>query len=125
MSEQRYATSPTPHITVEVCEADLSIPGTAASEVVVVFGADDGSVQREGESLRVTAHDDCRIACPPATSITLRSVSGDLSAMDLNGTFAVESVGGDVSLRGAGVVSLQSVGGHLSARDVGGDLRIE
>jgi len=124
MSQQRYATSPTPHITVELCGGDLSITGTPGSEVTFSFDADDGHVQREGETLRLTSGSDCAITCPPASSITVQHVGGDFSAVDLSGTLAVEQVGGDVSLRGAGVVTLQSVSSDLSARDISGDLRI-
>jgi hypothetical protein len=125
MSEQRFDTSLTPHITVEQCQGDLAITAAAAPEVVVEFGKSGGEVRREGETLQVTAHDDCEIVCPPGSSITLQHVGGDLSARDLTGTLAVQSVGGDAAIRGVGVATLQSVNADLSARDVAGSLTVE
>jgi hypothetical protein len=124
MSEQTFTTSPTPHITVDTCGGDLSIEGTAVSEVMLTYEADSSRIQREGETLKVISGSDCRITCPPASTITVRNVGGDFSASDLSSTLAVESVAGDASLRGAGVVTFQSAGGDLSARDVSGDLRV-
>src|SRR3990170_1523323 len=125
MGEQRYTTSPTPHITVEVCGGDLSIEGTAASEVTFKLEDESSRVEREGETLRVTSGGDCRIVCPPASSITVKHVGGDFSAADLTSTLAVESAAADVSLRGAGIVTFTRVGSDLSARDVSGDLRTD
>ncbi len=125
MGEQRFTTSLTPHITVETCGGDLAITALAEPEVIIGFEDDDGDIQREGETLRIRSGADCRITCPPDSTITLRSLGGDLSVGDLGGTLAVESIGGDVSLRGAGVVTIQSAASDVSARDVAGDLRIE
>ncbi|HLF25552.1 MAG TPA: hypothetical protein VJG32_04400 [Anaerolineae bacterium] len=124
MSEQRFNTSPTPHITVERCGGDLSIDAAATPEVLVAF-SDPGEVRREGETLRVSAPHDCEIACPPGSSITLEQVGGDLRINDLTGPLAIQAVGGDVAIRGAGVTVLQSVSADLSARGVAGNLNIE
>lgn len=125
MGEQRFTTSLTPHITVEACGGDLAIAAVAEPEVVITFEGDDVDIQREGETLRMRSGGDCRITCPPDSTITLHSVGGDLRASDRGGTLAVESVGGDVSLRGAGMVTIRSAASDVSARDVAGDLRIE
>ena len=125
MDEQRFTTSLTPHITVEACAGDLAIAAAAEPEVIIALEGDDGDIQREGETLRMRSGGDCRITCPPASTVTLRGVGGDLSVSDLGGTLAVESVGGDVSLRGAGMVTIRSAASDVSARDVAGDLRIE
>ncbi|HKZ86211.1 MAG TPA: hypothetical protein VJ793_21465 [Anaerolineae bacterium] len=125
MAERIFDTSPTPHITVEMCGGDLSIAAADAPQVLVDLSRDDGDIQREGETLRVRTGGHCKITCPPGASITIEQVGGDLSAQDLKGTLAVQSAGGDVSLRGAGVVTIQSAGGDVSARDIAGDLRIE
>jgi hypothetical protein len=125
MGKQRYTTSPTPHITIDVCGGDLLIEGSAASEIIFDLDEDSSRVEREGETLRVNSGGDCRIACPPASTVTLQQVGGDLNISDLTSTLAVENAAADVSLRGAGVVTFTHVGGDLSARDVNGDLRID
>ncbi|HEY4689243.1 MAG TPA: hypothetical protein VIK33_08015 [Anaerolineae bacterium] len=124
MSEQTYTTSSTPHLTIDACGGDLTIEGTSESEVTFDFEQAGSQIQREGETFRATFGSDARITCPANSSITIKRIGGDFSASDLSGTLAVESVGADVSLRGAGVVTLQSVGADVSARDLTGDLRI-
>lgn len=125
MSERIFDTSPTPHITIEMCGGDLSLAAADAPQVLVDLSRDDGDIQREGETLRIRSGGDCKITCPPGASITIEQVGGDLSVQDVKGTLAVRSAGGDVSLRGAGVVTIQSAAGDVSARDIAGDLRIE
>ncbi len=125
MGEQRFTTSPTPHITVETCGGDLSITGLAGSEVAFSFDEGDGRVEREGETFRLTIGGDCAITCPPASSLTVQTVGGDFRAADLSGTLAIAMANADVSVRGAGVVTLQTANSDVSARDIAGDLRIE
>jgi len=125
MSKQTFTTSPTPHITVDACGGDMRIEGGAESEVVFEYDVESDQIQREGETFRVTFGGDGRVTCPPKSSLTLNAIGGDLSATDLEGTLAVQSVGGDVSLRNVGVVTLRNAGSDVSARRVEGDLRID
>jgi hypothetical protein len=125
MSDRRFTTSATPHLTVEDCGGDLSITASDEPEVIVVLEDDDGEVEREGETLRIRAKKDCAITCPPASSVTLQNVGGDLTVNDLGGTLAIQNVGGDVLLRGGGVVSIQNAGADVSVRDITGELRIQ
>jgi hypothetical protein len=122
---QSFDTSETPHITVAHCEGDLAVTG-ADRRTVAVFGDDDEiKVERQGESLTVTATNDCDVHCPPGTSLTIKQVDGDLTIQGIEGPLAVESTHGDVTLRDVGPATLRQVSGDLELRGVQGDLHLE
>jgi hypothetical protein len=127
MTTTPFATSATPHITVNDCHADLAIIGSPENQVVIEI--DDESpathIERTGETIVVTAMDSCEIVCPASASITVQHVSGDLRVNELKGTLAIDTVNGDVSLRDIGPTMLRNIQGDLSVRDGSGDLRIE
>jgi len=120
-----YDTSDAPHITVVRCSSDLAIIGSDQPGVAVLGDGDKFKVERQGESFTVEADDDCDIHCPLKTSVTIKQVSGDLSAQSLEGPLAIEAVNGDVELRDVGPTSLRQVRGDLEVRGVKGELRVE
>jgi hypothetical protein len=122
---QRFDTSDAPHITVARCARDLTVTGSDQHQVVVECHREKPNVERQGEALTITAKEDCVIHCPPGASITIRQVDGDLSAQGLAGPLAIESAGGDVTLRGVGPTTLREVSGDLEARGVEGELHVE
>ncbi len=124
MFEQVVDTSTTPRIIVE-CRGDLALRGKEGSQVVVRAegGADDLTVQQDGETVTVAAQFDCYLTCPPDSTILIETVQGDLAARKVKGEITGGAVGGDVLLRSTGPVSLEKVGGDLSGRRIGGDLR--
>jgi len=122
---QSFDTSDAPHITFVRCEGNLTIAGTKLSQIIVEGAEGKIHVERQGESLAITAEADCRVRCPAGASITLKRVSGVLSAQELGGPLVVESADGDVMLRGVGPVALGRVRGDLQVRDIEGDLQVD
>ncbi len=122
---QNFDTSDAPHITVARCGGSLSLVGTDPRGMAVLGDENQLKVERQGESFTVTANSDCDIHCPPGTSVTIKQVNGDLSALGLGGPLAIESVGGNVELRDLGPATLRHAGGDMEARGVQGELRIE
>src|SRR3972149_5444676 len=120
MAERIFDTSPTPHITVEMCGGDLSIAAADAPQVLVDLSRDDGDIQREGETLRVRTGGHCKITCPPGASITIEQVGGDVPRRAIAGDLRIEAIRGDLEVRRvAGQFIAANVGGDISARALG------
>lgn len=124
MSEYVFDTSATPHIEVGACGGELKISGVEENQVKVYMDDAGAKAERAGETLRIKSSADCKILCPPGSSITIQNVSGDLGVDALERTLAIDTVGGDAVLRTVGVVTLNHLSGDLSARDVEGALTI-
>ena len=127
MFEQTIETSATPHITVSECLGNLVVRGSEERQIAIHVqgGADDVALEREGETFTLTTRANCRLACPPATTLTIRAVRGNLKVEGMQGPAAIGDTYGNVDLRGVGSVALEQVFGNLSARQVAGSLETE
>jgi len=127
MFEQTIETSATPQITVAECTGDLVVRGSDKRQVTVRLqdGADDVVLEREGETLTLTAHADCTLTCPSDSTLTVRTVRGDLKVKGVQGTVAIGDAYGNVGLRAVGPVAIEQVFGNLSARQVRGSLEVK
>ena len=126
MFKQTIETSGTPHITVTECLGDLAVRGS--EELQVTFrtrGEDDDVVlEQEGETFTIETRADCSLVCPFGSTLTVRTVRGDLKVKEVRGPVAVATVYGDVVLRTVGPTVLEQAHGDLSARQVAGDLHV-
>jgi len=124
MFEQKMETSETPHITVEVCQGNLTVRGDAKREIrLLVWDKDDKvSVERKGETVTITIPANGTLICPPATTLTLERVMGSVHVGGVTGPLAVGTVHGNATLADVGPVALKEALGNLSAHEVGGDL---
>ncbi len=81
------------------------------------------TLRQEGRSRR---RDDARydVTVPFGTRLVMRSVSGDLSAVDVRGEVEARTTSGDVRIEGAGGRTLfESVSGEIAARRLAGPVR--
>lgn len=127
MFEQTVETSATPHITVTECLGNLVVRGSEERQVTIQVqgGADDAALEREGETFTLVARAGCLISCPPATTITVGTVQGNLKIKGVEGPVTIGTVHGNVNLRAVGPTALEQVSGNLSVRQVAGDLRVQ
>jgi len=127
MFEQTIETSATPHVTVTECTGNLVVRGSEERQITIQVqgGADDVALEREGETFTLTTRANCRLACPPATTLTVRAVRGNLKVEGMQGPAAIGATYGNVDLRGVGSAALEQVFGNLSARQVAGSLEAE
>jgi DUF4097 and DUF4098 domain-containing protein YvlB len=67
----------------------------------------------------ISASVDYVIAVPPTTTVTLKSISGDISVTNVKGEVRVETVSGDVNVTGTPNVAIaKTISGDVTARDV-------
>jgi hypothetical protein len=126
MTHANYTTGPAPQLKIS-CQADLQIIGTPDNAVLIDI--EDSSpaslIDRQEDTITVTARDDCRISCPLGAALTIEHTAGDLRVMQVKGALALNSVNGDAALHDVGPLALKSVQGDLSVRDVDGDMQID
>ncbi len=127
MFEQTIETSATPHITVTECMDNLVVRGSEERRITlrVHGGVDDVTLEREGETFTLAARANCTLTCPPATTLTLGIVRGNLTVEGVEGPVTIDTAHGNVNLRGVGPTVLKQAFGNLSARQVAGDLRAQ
>lgn len=75
---------------------------------------------RRGEfGNNISASVDYVIAVPPAASVALKTISGDVSVTNVKGEVRVETVSGDVNVTGTPNVAIaKTISGDVTARDV-------
>ncbi|MDY6876626.1 MAG: hypothetical protein SWK90_10570 [Chloroflexota bacterium] len=127
MFEQTVETSATPHVTVTECLGNLMVRGSEARQVTIQVqdGADDTILEREGETFTLVARAGCLISCPPATTITVGTVRGNIKIKGVEGPVTIGTVHGNVNLRAVGPTALEQASGNLSVRQAAGDLRVQ
>jgi DUF4097 and DUF4098 domain-containing protein YvlB len=125
MFEQTIETSGTPHITITKCAKNLLVQGKDDAQVVIrVDGeAEDLTLEQEGETLTLSAREDCEIICPTGSTLTVQTCHGNAKIDGVAGTIALETVHGNLTLKDAGPTEFTRVDGNLYVRDVGGVLR--
>lgn len=127
MFEQTIETSATPHITITECLGNLVVLGSEERRITLRLrnGADDVTLEREGETLTLVARAGCRLTCPPGTTLTVRTVTGNLRVEGVESTVAIGTVHGNVDLRGVGPTTLEQVFSNLNVRKVAGNLEAQ
>ena len=127
MFEQTIETSATPHVTVTECLGNLMVRGSEERQVTIQVqgGASNAALEREGETFTLVARAGCLISCPPATTITVGTVRGNLKIKGVEGPVTIGTVHGNVNLRAVGPTALEQASGNLSVRQVVGDLRVQ
>ena len=125
MFEQTIETSGTPHVTITKCARNLLVLGRDGVQIAVrVDGtAEDLTLEREGETLTLSASEDCEITCPTGSTLTVQTCHGNAKIDGVAGTIALETVHGNLTLKDVGPTEFACVDGNLYVRDVGGVLR--
>jgi hypothetical protein len=124
MFEQMIETSGTPHITIIKCAKNLLVRGKDVAQVTIrVDGeAKDLDLEQEGETLTLSAKEDCEITCPADSTLTIQACQENAKVDGVAGTIATETVHGNLTIKDVGPTEFTRVDGNLFARDVGGIL---
>ena len=125
MFEQTIETSGTPHITITECAKNLLVQGKDGAQVTIhVDGEEkDLTLEQAGETLTISAKEDCEIACPASSTLTVQTCHGNAKIDGVAGTLALETVHGNLTLKDVGPTEFARADGNLYVRDVGGILR--
>ena len=128
MFERTIETSVTPHVTIDECLGNLTVRGEAERRITLLVSDRDDEVvwdRGEGETLTLAVPADGTLVCPSGTTLTIKSVLGNLRVEGVKGPVVIGAVHGNATLRAVGSVALEGALGNLSARDVAGRLEGE
>jgi hypothetical protein len=125
MFEQTIETGGTPRITITKCTKNLLVQGKDGAQVTIRVDGDakDLTLEQEGETLTLSAREDCEIACPINSTLAIQACHGNANINRVAGAIALETVHGSLTLKDIGPAELKRVDGNLGVRDVSGDLR--
>jgi len=127
MYEARFRTSSTPSVTVRRCSSDLVVRGAKDGGVVVRTkgSADDLEAKQDDDGILVESRSGCLISCPPASDLTIHTISGNLKMTGIAGLAAVDTVFGNTTLRDVGAAQLTKTMGNLQVWGVKGTLKAQ
>ena len=115
-------------VAVGTKSGDVKIVGWDKNEVKVEAEDDIGShILVDGDNIKIGADEDGKIVrrinadvtlhVPAGSSVSVISISGDVSFKNVSGRFKVKTISGDVKV--------QSCSGHFSLTAISGDIRLE
>ncbi|MGD2176648.1 MAG: hypothetical protein PVG71_02385 [Anaerolineae bacterium] len=124
MFERTIETSATPHVTIDECLGNLTVRGEPEKQITLLVPDKDNEVawKREGETLTLTIPASGTLICPSGTTLTAKSVLGNLRVERVKGPVVIGVVHGNATLRGVGPVSLEGALGNLTVHHVAGRL---
>lgn len=121
MSNKRYELGKAPHIFVAECTGDLVVRGWGDS-AVLVKGAHDGS-EEEG-MLKLRAQGSLQLRVPAGSTLSVKTVHGDLLVKGVEGELHLPQVVGDLALKSVGAVDVGTVHGDLTVRQANGPVQL-
>ena len=124
-----------PRVRVRSVGSDLRIVGRSGGGLEAQSPSrGDLTVTREAEAVVVASRVGCLLFLPAGAVVEVGVVGGDARLSGMSGAASLETVGGDLNLRGMGAVRLGRVagdvrlvqaGGPFSAEWIGGDAHVE
>ncbi|MCP4541165.1 MAG: hypothetical protein GY832_28865 [Chloroflexi bacterium] len=124
MFKQTFETSATPHITISECLGNLTVRGSEERQLGlrVQGSGDDVVLEQVGETFTLSTRSNCLLTCPPATTLTINTVQGNLQVDGIDGPITINATHGNVQLRNVGLTAIEKTFGNLRAHYVEGDL---
>jgi hypothetical protein len=121
MTTQEFPVGSDCAVKIESTACDITVTGLDRPQVVIESRSkDECHVVHHEDSLQITADpqrcDHLAVSIPGGCTVTVGSVSGDLSVAQLAGEVAIKSMSGDVVAR--------QITGHLHIHAVSGDVAI-
>ena len=118
-------TNESPVVVIELVQGDLRLKGHADLEVAAkASSAEDLSLEQRGDEVVISSQSDLSVRVPRQATVRVISVHGDAVVKALDGSLEMETINGELALRGVGPCNIKQVDGELAARNIGGDLTL-
>lgn len=126
MVKRTVEVSETPHVMVRECLGSLMVKGGEEHEITLVVrdGDDELELEHEGDTVSFSATGDSTLICPSGTTLTVKSVKGNLRVDGVRVPIDAGSIYGNVTFRAVGAVVLEEALGNLNAHGVSGNLEV-
>src|SRR3990170_3145703 len=111
-----------PRIEIGNVNGDLSLVGWEGQDILVKADEDVLHLQQDGERVSLACDDDLTLRVHIGASLSVGSVSGDMSLRNVMADVELKAIGGDLSIRDVSSVSVESVQGDFSLRAARGGL---
>lgn len=125
MSNQTLSVGPSPKVVIEAVAGDLSVVGWETQDLLVRADDDQARVRQDGETIHLSSNDDLTLRVPKGASLEVQSVGGDMSLRGVSGSVELKQVRGDLSIRDVDSVSVGEAREDFSLRGADGGLRVK
>jgi hypothetical protein len=122
MQRQTVICGPDPKVRLHSVPGDLRVSGWERDEISARTNGDMLQLTGNERGFDLSCDDDLILFIPLEAELTIESVGGDVDLRGFNGVCQVEQVGGDLSGRNLGSFQAGNVGGNLSLRGAAGDI---
>jgi DUF4097 and DUF4098 domain-containing protein YvlB len=123
MSQEKFITKSTPHITVTHCHGDLII--RSWQENTVLCKGDNFEAVQDESGITASSSGDLKMMVPQESSLNLENVNGDLVVKYVSGHITINESHRDAILVGTGSVKINTVHNDVSAKNIDGDVSAE
>ena len=116
---------PSPRITINSVDGDLSIVGWDGEDLLVKADDDQARVDQKNGEVTLSSEGDVSLRIPKAATLLLQAAGGDLAIRGVIGNIELKEVAGDLSIREAGSVSVDTVAGDFTLRSAKKNLYVK
>ena len=92
----------TPKIQISAIGGDLSVVGWDGEDILIKGEEDELTIDRNNEEVSLSSTDDVSLRIPRDTSLTIESVGGDMALRGVMGSIEIKEVQSDLSIRDVG-----------------------
>jgi len=125
MDKQSITTGATPTVVIEQVQGDLRLKGHADLEVTAkASAAEELFLEQRDEEIYIRSESDLSVRVPLEAHVRVQTVHGEATIKALDGQLEIDTVHGNLSLRGVGPAQVNIVHGELAARNIAGDFSI-
>lgn len=125
MDRQFITTSENPVVVIETVQGDLRLKGHSELGVFAKGSeAEDITLEQRGDAIVLTSRGDLGVRVPRNATVRVLAAHGDATFKALEGSLEIDTVHGELTLRGVGTVHINRLHGELSAKNIAGDLAI-
>lgn len=127
MFGQTIDTSGAPHITIAQCAGNLVVRGSGERQLILQVQGEkeDVLLEQVGDTFTIETRTNCFLTCPPAATLTISTVQGNLRVEELEGILTISSVYGNVVLREVGSVMLSAAFANFSVYGAAGKVEAQ
>jgi len=125
MANRTISAGPNPRIVIEAAGGDLSIVGWEGEDILIKGDEDEIRFSQDGSKVTVSSTDDLSLRVPRNARLEVESVEGDMSLRGVFGEIAMKHVNGDLSVRDVGVIAIENVQSDFSLRGAKGAVAVK